>query len=271
MFFVFSLKSFLKKSVIYIVSGILIYTAFNFLTKKDTETAMADKKYYIAIIIDDFGYSGEGTDEVINLPIKFTGAVMPFSSSSSEDSEKLVKAGKDTIVHMPMESLTGKKSWVGDKGVFTNMSDEDIKSTVNEAFGIVNGAVGLNNHMGSAIMEDKRALSAVLDVVSEKGLLFVDSMTTPNSKAEELCNEKNIKLIKRDVFLDSTDDINKVKENLLKAEKVAQNKGYAVAIGHVGPDGGMVTVNGIKELYSDMEKRGVEFVTVSELGEIIGK
>src|SRR5699024_10124168 len=119
MFFVFSLKSFLKKSVIYIVSGILIYTAFNFLTKKDTETAMADKKYYIAIIINDFGYSGEGTDEMINLPIKFTGAVMPFSSSSSEDSEKLVKAGKDTIVHMPMESLTGKKSWVGDKGVFT--------------------------------------------------------------------------------------------------------------------------------------------------------
>lgn len=269
MFLVFNLKKVMKKAVIYSLSALFIYMGFEYIKSIKTIKTMADKKYYIAIVIDDFGYSGEGTDDMINLPIKLTGAVMPFSKSSKEDAEKLINAGKETIIHMPMESLTGQKSWVGDKGVFLNMSDEEIKTVVNDAFDIVSGASGMNNHMGSAIMEDKRALSVVLECVKDKGILFLDSVTTANSKAYEICSEKGIPLLKRDVFLDSTDDVNKIKENLLKAEKVANEKGYAIAIGHVGPDGGNVTVNGIKQLYAEMESRGVEFVTLTELLEII--
>ncbi len=269
MFLVFNLKKVMKKAAIYGLLGLIIYMGFDYIKNIKTVKTMSDKKYYIAIVIDDFGYSGEGTDDMINLPIKFTGAVMPFSKSSKEDAEKLINAGKETIIHMPMESLTGPKSWVGDKGIFLNMSDEDIKTVVNDAFDIVSGASGMNNHMGSAIMEDKRALSTVLDCVKDKGILFLDSVTTANSKADEICSEKGIQLLKRDVFLDSTDDINKIKENLLKAEKVANEKGYAIAIGHVGPDGGNVTVNAIKQIYSEMEGRNIEFVTLTELLKII--
>ena len=269
MFYVFNLRKFLKIACVYVVLGLVLNTGFNYFLSSNTKSVMADKKVYIAIVIDDFGYSGEGTEDMINLPIAFTGAVMPFSENSKDNAEKLISAGKETIVHMPMESLTGKKSWVGDRGIFLDMKDEYIRKNVNDAFDIVVGAKGLNNHMGSAIMEDKRTLSAVLDTVEEKGLYFLDSVTTPNSKAEEICKDKNITIFKRDVFLDSTDDENKVKENLLKAEKVANEKGYAIAIGHVGPDGGNVTVNAIKNLYSEMEERGVEFVTLSQLEKVI--
>ena len=272
MFYVFSLKNILKNLTIYSILGISIYSIFSYLisinTKDDIYTSNINK-YYIALIIDDFGYSGEGTNEMINLPINFTGAVMPFSASSLEDSEKLTEAGKDIIIHLPMESLTGSKNWIGDKGIFLNMSDEQIKNTVNDAFDILKDAKGINNHMGSAIMEDKRALTPIIQAIKDRNLLFVDSVTTPNSKAEEICANIGIKCIKRDVFLDSTDDINKIKENLLKAEKIANEKGFAVAIGHVGPDGGFVTVNAIKDLYKEMERRGVEFVTISELSNIL--
>ena len=192
-----------------------------------------------------------------------------FFDKYTENVEKLQSAGKEMIIHMPMESLTGKKEWVGDTGVFTSMSDEEITQCVKEAFSIVKGATGLNNHMGSAIMENERCFSAVMNVVAENELVFVDSMTTENSVGDSVCHKKGISILKRDVFLDSTDDVNVVKNQLIKTAKIAQQKGYALGIGHVGPEGGNITVQAIKELAPLLEKQGIEFVTVSQLKEII--
>lgn len=206
---------------------------------------------------------------MIALDIPFTAAVMPFSSNSAENVSKLQSAGKEMIVHMPMESLTGKKEWVGDKGVFTSMSDEEIAKCVEEAFSIVEGATGINNHMGSAIMENERCFTAVMNVVAQKGLVFVDSMTTANSVGDAVCHKKGVTILKRDVFLDSTDDINVVKKQIMQTAEIAKQKGYAIGIGHVGPEGGNITVQAIKELAPVLEKQGIVFVTVSQLNEIV--
>jgi Uncharacterized protein conserved in bacteria len=231
-------------------------------------SAENEQKAYLAIIIDDFGYNGEGTDEMLALDIPFTAAIMPFCEKSSEDVNKVRAAGKEMIVHMPMESLLGKKSWVGDKGVFLNMTDEEIKAVVQEAFGVVEGAVGLNNHMGSAIMEDERTLNVVINDVADRGLIFLDSRTTANSAAKKVCQSRSCCLLGRDVFLDSTNDITVVKKQLMKAAEIAVKNGTAIAIGHVGPEGGKITAQAIKDLAPEIEKMGVEFVTITKLKEI---
>ena len=230
-----------------------------------TVTVSGEKKGELAILIDDFGYCGEGTAEMLALPIPFTAAVMPFSSCTASDGEQVRQAGKELFIHMPMESLTGKKEWVGEKGVFRDMSEEEIRQRVEEAFSVLPDAVGLNNHMGSAIMEDQKSLSAVMDVLKEKNALFVDSMTTAKSLGKSLAAEKGVPFLGRDVFLDSTDSLEQVKANLRKAAEVALEKGEAVAIGHVGPEGGKVTAQAIQELIPELEQAGIVFVTVSEL------
>lgn len=219
----------------------------------------------LAIVIDDFGYNGEGTDEMLALQIPFTVAVMPFSENSVEDAEKAEAAGKEVIIHMPMEPLTGKREWVGENGIFRNMSEEEIKARVEEAFSILPHAVGLNNHMGSAIMEDQACLGAVLDVVKEKNGFFMDSVTTANSQGKVLAEEKGVPYLARKVFLDSTDDVEVVKKNLRKAAETALKDGEAVAIGHVGPEGGKITVEAIQSLAPELEEAGITFVTASEL------
>lgn len=272
MFFTLERKAGMKKCALYLCAFLcLLCMTKKFQPKAATVLAEGSQKCYVAIVIDDFGYDGEGTDDMIALETPFTAAVMPFSSKSAENVEKLQAAGKEMIVHMPMESLTGKKEWVGDKGVFTSMSDEEITQCVKEAFSIVKGASGINNHMGSAIMENERCFSAVMDVVAENELLFIDSMTTENSVGDSVCQKKGISILKRDVFLDSTDDVNVVKNQLMKTAKIAQQKGYALGIGHVGPEGGNITVQAIKELAPLLEKQGIEFVTVSQLKEIVSK
>lgn len=219
----------------------------------------------LAIVIDDFGYNGEGTDAMLALPIPLTVAVMPFSEFSQENAEQAETVGKEVIIHMPMESLEGKPEWVGEKGIFHTMSDEQIKASLDEAFSVLPNAVGMNNHMGSAIMEDKRCLGIVLDAVKESDGFFVDSVTTAKSQGKALAQEKGVPYLARRVFLDSTDDIGVVKKNLRKAAEVALKDGEAVAIGHVGPEGGNITVKAIESLIPELEKAGITFVTAGEL------
>lgn len=270
MFILLEGKQLLKKCLFYFCAFLcLLCVTRRFQPKAATVSVDTSQQSYIAIVIDDFGYDGEGTEDMIALDIPFTAAVMPFSNQSVENVEKLQSAGKEMIVHMPMESLTGKKEWVGDKGVFTSMSDEEITQCVKEALSIVKGATGINNHMGSAIMENERCFSAVMNVAAENHLLFIDSMTTANSVGDAVCHQKGIPILKRDVFLDSTDDIAVVKKQLMQTAKIAKQKGYAVAIGHVGPEGGNITVAAIKELAPSLQQQGITFVTVSQLQQIL--
>ena len=45
-----------------------------------------EKPCRLAILIDDFGYCGAGTEEMLALSIPFTAAVMPFSSCTASSS-----------------------------------------------------------------------------------------------------------------------------------------------------------------------------------------
>ena len=254
-----------KTGIKYLVLFGMCFLGGRLLASERAEMTSGERRGELAILIDDFGYCGEGTVEMLALPIPFTAAVMPFSKCTETDAEAVRKAGKEIFIHMPMESLTGKREWVGDKGVFRDMTDEEIKARAEEAFAVLPDAKGLNNHMGSAIMEDERSLSAVMDVLKEKNVLFVDSVTTAKSLGRKIAGEKGVTFLARDVFLDSTDDVEVVKKNLRKAAEVALEKGYALAIGHVGPEGGMVTVQAIRELIPELEQAGITFVTVNNL------
>ncbi len=251
----------------------LCFEAGAFVAKRKSVTAASNvtAQSTLAIVIDDFGYSGEGTDEILSLPIPVTAALMPFSSHTTEDYEKIIAAGKEVIIHLPMEPKVGKKSWVGDKGIFLSMSEEEIRQRVEEAIAQVPEATAINNHMGSAIMENPTALGAILDVVKENDMQFLDSVTTPNSVASTLCDEKDIHLLKRNVFLDGTNDVETVKNNLRKAAKNAQKNGSAIAIGHVGPEGGKVTAQAISDLIGELQSEGIEFVSIQQLTDMNDK
>ena len=255
-----------KKGVCYLVLfGLCFFGGRMAAQLQEAVTVSGERQGELAVLIDDFGYGGEGTEEMLALPIPFTAAVMPFSSCTAADAELVRQAGKEIFIHLPMESLTGKREWVGEKGIFRDMTDEEIRGRTKEAFSILPDAAGLNNHMGSAIMEDERSLSVVMDIIKEEKVVFVDSLTTAKSVGRSVAAKKGVPFLGRDVFLDSTDDVEVVKANLRKAAEVALEKGYALAIGHVGPEGGLVTAKAIEELIPELEQAGVTFVTVSDL------
>lgn len=251
--------------------GICAATAIRTLNRRSL-AAMADTKTaYIAIIIDDFGNASKGTEEMLSLPIKFTGAVMPSMPKSSEEAELLHKAGKDVILHQPMEAHTGKRSWLGESPILNSCSRTEAKEILEENLSQIPYCIGVNNHMGSKVTENKELIEEIFNQLKAKNLFYVDSMTTGKSVTGEVAQNLDLDLIKRDVFLDSTQDLATVEKNVLKTGDIALKKGYAVAIGHVGAEGGIVTYKAINNTYKELEQKGIKFVGIGELNEIIKK
>lgn len=264
---------FTKKFTVFklLILFIFVSVCFNVFKKIEAKNvpAMSEGKGYIAVVIDDFGYNGEGTEEMLCLDMPLTAAILPFSENTSENMQSAIDNGKEVIIHLPMESKTGKISWLGETPILKNLSDEEIIKRFCSACEKLGCAQGFNNHMGSAVMEDERILNLIFEEASKKGLYFLDSKTTPNSAAKKIAEEKGVLFLERDVFLDSTDDVNVVKSRLKEAAEIALKKGYAIAIGHVGPEGGNITVKALKEMQPELEKLGIEFVTLSRLEEIL--
>ncbi|MDR3239458.1 MAG: divergent polysaccharide deacetylase family protein [Clostridiales bacterium] len=227
--------------------------------------AQANPPFYLAIVIDDLGNNAKGTEEMLKLPLPITGAVMPHLPSSVKDAADFHGAGKGVILHMPMQSDTGKQAWIGKNPITTDLSPEQVRERVNAALDELVYAEGMNNHMGSTITQNEPIMEQIMDVLKERGLIMLDSRTTPKSKVGDAARKKNAKYLTRDIFLDGTQDGNEIEKNLRKAANIAKKKGYAIAIGHVGPWGGVVTAEAIRGLASALQEEGIQFVTLKDL------
>lgn len=223
----------------------------------------------LAIIIDDFGKNRKGVSEMMSIKRPLTFAVMPFLDYSGQDAVSAHDKGFEIILHLPMQSEKDDiQSWLGPRPVKLNLSASQIKKITADSINSIPYIAGVNIHMGALASENERVISAVMETVSEKGLYFVDSLTSARTVCRKAAKKTGINFIERDVFLEGNSNNvtkNYVKSQLSKAGEIALKYGYAVAIGHVGSAGGRVTAEAINEMIPVLEKKGIEFVYVSEL------
>ena len=234
-------------------------------TLDGVSTDFSQKEGKLAIVIDDFGQSRDGVNEMMSINEHLTFAVMPFMEHSGQDAEIAHEKGYEVIVHLPMEPNYGKPSWLGPSPIMAGMKNEEVKQIVRDSFENIPYAVGANIHMGSKASSEENIVSSILDIIKDKNLYFVDSRTADHPIGKKLADEKGVLCYDRDVFLDGQKPKSYVKSQLMKAEAIALKKGYAVAIGHVGMEGGKVTAQAISEMSLEFENKNVKLVFVSEL------
>ncbi|WP_428910534.1 divergent polysaccharide deacetylase family protein [Niallia sp. Krafla_26] len=227
------------------------------------EEPKAINKKELAIVIDDFGNNMKATEDMLNLPIPITVAIMPFLSTTERDAKLAHERGHEVIVHLPMEPKKGKRSWLGPGAITTDMSDKEIRNAVIQAIENVPYAVGMNHHMGSKVTEDERAMRIVLEVCKEKGLFYLDSKTSSKSVISKLAEELDVPYLENDMFFDhiySEQHIYRQASNLVKE---LDDSEQLIAIGHVGITGEKV-VTALKNYIPQYQKQA-EIVPLSSL------
>jgi len=219
----------------------------------------------LAIVIDDFGESRAGVKEMMSIERHLTFAIMPFLTHSTEDSTLSTQKGFEVIIHLPMEPEKGKLSWVGPRPILDASPSDEIKKIVEDSIKSVPTAVGANIHMGSKASSNERVVTSVLEVIQAQKFYFLDSKTSIKRIPLKVATEKGIPCFENNFFLDSTQSIDKIKSNIRKAGEHALKNGKAIAIGHVGAEGGKVTAQAIKEMLPELDEKGIQLVYLSEL------
>jgi len=214
----------------------------------------------VAIIFDDAGYGLKAAREIESIGRPVTISVLPHLPYSSVIAEEAPGRGVQVILHLPMEP-DNDTIQLGEGGIKVAMSDEDIRRTVAADLTSVPNAVGANNHMGSLGTSDARVMRAVLEEMRVRHLFFVDSVTSRHSVAAQVAREMGVPTAARAVFLDNQDDEEYVRGQFRTLMTIAQTRGQAVAIGHVGK----VTARVLVSLLPEFDEAGIQLVRISDL------
>lgn len=221
----------------------------------------------VSFVIDDWGYNLNNVNLVLQIDRPITLAVLPRLRYSKEIIEKVRSNSSecDIILHLPLESKSGRSPEPDtircntDKDKILDILEKDIKS--------VPGAIGVSNHQGSRVTENRTVMKTILKELKKRNLFFFDSRTTSLSVARHVAREIGLRSAERDVFLDLAEKKDEklyrayIKKQIMELVKIARQKGSAVGIGHDK----RLTLEVIKESVPEIEKENIRIVPLKKL------
>lgn len=212
----------------------------------------------VAIVIDDMGVDMLRSNKLLNIPEIYTVAFLTYAPNLQSQINFAKTKGKEILLHVPMEATNNIYDY-GPEVLTTKNSHAINLELLNSMLERVSGYIGINNHMGSKFTADLALLSGVIEELSKKGLCFLDSKTTPLSKADEIVKHIKLPYATRDVFLDDSNKLEDIEKSLIKLEKIAKKKGFAVAIGHPRDN----TIKALEKWLPSIKNKGLTSVPLS--------
>lgn len=213
----------------------------------------------VAIVIDDIGIDRARAMQAIRLPAPLTLSFLPYGRDAPALAILARQRGHEILLHMPMQAVGGENP--GPHALTTDLAAVEIRARVGAALDRFGDAVGLNNHMGSRFTSERRLVIPVVEELRARGLVFVDSRTTPNSQGVPAAEEVGLPSAMRDVFLDNDLAPEAITKQFEELERIARRRGYAVAIGHPHD----ATLAALAGWLPRVAERGIQVVPVSAI------
>ncbi|MBQ7285036.1 MAG: divergent polysaccharide deacetylase family protein [Alphaproteobacteria bacterium] len=221
------------------------------------------EKPVIAIVIDDMGISLKRTADIASLHAPLTASFLTYGRNLSEQIENSRRAGQEIIIHIPMEAKSDIDT--APDVLTTKMSKDEIKQNLTAMLKKFDNVLGINNHMGSKLTEDKERMSAIMEILKQNNLFFLDSKTSANSQADKAATKIGVAYAHRHVFIDNNNDKKYILGQLHKAEKIAKQNGYAIAIGHPKTQ----TYTALKEWLPTLNNKNITLVPLSNIVRVL--
>lgn len=204
----------------------------------------------LAIVLDDLGMDRKRTRDAVMLPAPLTLAWLPHAPDLEARTRSARARGHELLVHLPMEPQG--RADPGPGALLTSLDRATLRARIGRALDAFDGHVGVNNHMGSRFTAHAEGMRILFDSLSGRGLLFLDSLTTPDSVARALGARTGMAVVSRDIFLDARPGAGEVRAQLARAVRLAERTGSAIAIGHPRDH----TIDTLRTWLSRPEERG---------------
>jgi len=235
--------------------------------QKGEKAEFSTSEKYIVVVIDDMGINQKHTREILEIKAPITSSFLVYGKNFQEFLQLAVAAGHEVMIHTPMEPKV--EADLAPDTLKINMSDDEIQDLFEDMLGKFKGVRvrGINNHMGSLFTENEEKLDAVMRILKQKGLFFLDSKTSEYTRGCHVAAQEGVACAERDVFLDNKNDYQYVMKQLQIAEKMALKEGHVIVIGHPKSE----TVKALKDWLVTLKDKGFKLVRLGELFDELDK
>jgi hypothetical protein len=215
----------------------------------------------IAIIMDDLGHDNRSAQSLIDIHLPVTFAILPYATQATSVARLAHQHGHEVMLHIPMEPRGYPAIDPGPSALLQSMDSATLKNQLRKWLDGMPYVVGGNNHMGSRLTEQADSMDAVLEVLQERGLFFVDSRTSAASVAVKEARRIGVPTTMRDVFLDNVREVPAIVREIRKLAGMARRRGFAVGICHPYPE----TLAALRQEAEVLHQQGIDVVPVSQL------
>ncbi|MBI5183868.1 MAG: divergent polysaccharide deacetylase family protein [Nitrospinae bacterium] len=218
-------------------------------------------KNSVAILIDDIGWERNRAEEFLKIDAPISFSILPHLPLSETIAEEINRFDRDILLHLPMEPHGYPHTDPGIGAIMSNMRVEDLEYELTKDINSVPYIIGINNHMGSKVTEDKNIMRIILKMLQKRDLFFLDSITSSNTVAFKVARDMGIKSAQRKLFLDNIQEIDYIKRQIMRLGEIAKRDGSAIGIGHPHK----VTAAALREMIPELRKEGIDIIPISRM------
>jgi uncharacterized protein len=184
----------------------------------------------LVFVIDDAGNNLQELEPFLKIQGALTIAVLPGLPHSAEAARRIRAAGKEVILHQPMEAIGGQNP--GPSAIYSGMDADEIRTILAKNIAEVGPVAGINNHQGSKVTMDMEMMEIILRFCVEHGIYFLDSRTTAETVIPSVARQLGIKIAERDTFIDNEQDEASILRYVTIGLERAGKNGSSIMIGH---------------------------------------
>lgn len=216
----------------------------------------------ISLIISGLGLSQEASDRAIDdLPAAVALAFSPYSTGLAHWLPRAAKAGKETLLLLPMEPSAYPKEDPGPEALLSRLGDAENTAHLSAMLARAPGVVGVMNFMGAQFLNDRSKLSPVFALLGKTDPIFIETPSATTTAAAEVAEEHDLPYIAADIAVDSNATDSAIRQQLLELEKLALSRGYALGVASPYP----VTLGLIQSWAETLESRGIKLIPLTSL------
>jgi polysaccharide deacetylase 2 family uncharacterized protein YibQ len=215
----------------------------------------------VAIIVDDLGARRDVFDPLRDIRRPLTIAVLPGLPLSEWTAREAAQAGMEVILDLPMEPYRFPEVDPGPGALLMTMSPQELQAQVGAHLASVPGAVGVTNHMGSRMTEDRARMRTVLEVLAGRRLFLVDGLASNLSLAYDEAKALGLRAGRRQIVVDHKGGEAGDRVRWDDVAWWAERRGEVIVIAHGHP----LTARLLREYVPRWEARGMRLVPVSQL------
>ncbi len=218
-----------------------------------------DNQPIIAILMDGLGTLK--SIEASNFPPEISLGTTLYNESAHND---LINTN-DVLLNIPLESKDNSTSNSDSQTLLISNSNEENIQKLSNILDNLKENQAVYTSSDELYTSSEKNAQLLLSQLKHRNLIYLCGKQDQNSTIYQLAEKMSFHILANDVILDEEISPEAINENLLKMEKIAKQRGYAVAIGSLYP----LTLELLLKWIPSLEEKGIKIVPIHDFYNII--